>query len=51
MFGGQWDIWQNTMLLLNFSPPGPRFFVHDEMEGNAKDLGKTEGRGRLGLTD
>ena len=44
MISGQWDVWQNTMLLLNFSPPGPRFFEYNEMEGNVKDLGKTGGR-------
>ena len=51
MVGGRWDVWQITMLLLNFSPPGPRFFAHDEMERNVKDLGKTGGQGGLGLTD
>ena len=51
MISAQWDVWQNTMLLLSFSSAGPRFFAQDEMEGNAKDLGRTWGRGRLGLTD
>ena len=35
----------------SFSSAGPRFFAQDEMEGNAKVVGKTRGRGRLGLTD
>ena len=51
MISAQWDVWQNTILLLSFSSAGPRFFAQDEMEGNAKDVGKTRGRGRLGLTD
>ena len=51
MIGGQWDVWQNTMLLLIFSPPDPLFLAQDEMEVNAKDLGRTGGQGRLGLTD
>ena len=51
MISAQWDVWQNTMLLLSFSSAGPRFFAQDEMEGNVKDLGKTRGQGRLGLTD
>ena len=44
MISGQWDVWQITRLLLNFSPPGPSFFEYNEMEGNAKDLGRTGGQ-------